>query len=288
MAPGDDDPVGRQQVDAVGVEVLVGDDVAGLAPRLEPVHDVHVDVEVPQPALWTQVQDRPMARDAENARAVGVGVVAREAQLPVLVEEDVLGRERGQPPPHHLVPRLVAGGVAVSVDDVGRGGHQDGDVGARLPRRGHDEEGYALHSGSGPAAQGVDAAPGVVGDLPGQIGVPPAVEQIVLVEVDGVVLGRIPAPVEGVPTPEGAGHRSVGQVLNRAVQRVRTGVRRRRRLHREREVPVRDALGRRRTPGEQGFGSEWRGTRWRAGRACRCRGPAQRGRSRSGRRATPP
>ena len=51
MAAGDDRAIGRQQRQAFAVDILVGDDVAALADGVEPVDDVEIGVEVPDPLL---------------------------------------------------------------------------------------------------------------------------------------------------------------------------------------------------------------------------------------------
>ena len=47
MAAGDDRAIGLQQRQAFAMDILVGDDVAGLADGIHPIDDVEIGVEVP-------------------------------------------------------------------------------------------------------------------------------------------------------------------------------------------------------------------------------------------------
>ena len=82
--------VGRQQREPLGVQVVVGDHVVGVALGLEPVEDVGVGVEAPNARHRTHVEDRAQARAVAHAEPVRVGVIGGEAEFEVLLQERLL------------------------------------------------------------------------------------------------------------------------------------------------------------------------------------------------------
>ena len=106
VAAGDDRLVWFQEAVALGVEVLVGDDVTGDAARLEPVEDVQIDVEVPLTGHRSQVEDRAVARRMEHPAAVRMEVIDPAAELGMRVEMEIAALKLDERPTLHLLDRV--------------------------------------------------------------------------------------------------------------------------------------------------------------------------------------
>ena len=226
VAAGDDRLVARQPVGAAEVQVLVGEHVVGEALLLEPVDHVQVEGVAPRasrhpvPVGGPHRDDGPSGGRVGDPAAVGVQVVDGAAVLAVLAQELV---QRVQGDGDVGEPAEVGAPAAgqqplVGVGQVGGGRGQEGDVGVALPRRRGDEERHVVVL-SGPAETGgVVAGAPPVADLDLEIGLPPAVVEVVVVEVDGaVLLGGVVAP-EGGGVPPVAGEAPHRMVAERAVE----------------------------------------------------------------------
>ena len=210
MAARDDAIIRLQQGLALQMQRLVGHDIVGKSVLLQPVEDQGVGAEVPHARARLHAEHRPVARGVTHAAAVAVTVVGRGAQLRMHLQVH-LGPGQGGEAVHRPLqeaPHLHMGAV-IAVTDIGRGRHQHRQPGTRLSPGRQDVEGGV----GGPAAQvdtaAVDAARPVRRNRQRNVVLPAAVDDIVLVEVDGaVVVGVVgPAVRAGVPAaaPHGAG-----------------------------------------------------------------------------------
>ena len=160
-----------------------------------------------------------------DAGAVRVGVVGRAAQLRVMHEQEIGGVHPRQGADVELRrPRPHARPV-VRVAEIGGGGSEERRARPRsAPRRAHVEHHPELGTAVGLEAKGIDAASRLRGHGQGQARAPPRVVEVVVVEVDGAVLPRRPAPVHlaAVPVVAGDGalrrvHRPAMELVGRAV-----------------------------------------------------------------------
>ena len=211
------------------MEVLVGDEVVVGAGPFEPGDEVRVRVERPHQRARLEVQDRPPPGRVHHAAAVPVVLVHRLADLgtgqEVRVARRAVARERQ---------------VLVGVRQVGggRGQEQHG----RPPRAwcgAHEEHGVVL-ARLGRQPHGVEPARQVGGHVPLDIRLPTRVGDVVVVEVDGGVLGSVLRPVLCRAVPPGAFYSARGVLVDRRFERA-GGVGERFRGHVAGEVPRGDS-----------------------------------------------
>ena len=246
------DLVGRDELKALGVQVLVRDHVVAVAHLLQPVEEIEVRRQVAHPRAArvdvgekarAEVQDRPEPRGVGDPAPVVVKVVRREPVLLMLVARP-RARAPGADPRAILVVRDVAGDVRV--DDVGERGHEHADVSRPLaPRRPNEERDHVLDVAR-LEPHGVDAAPEPLRHRVGEVRRPAAVVQVVVVEVDGAVLLRRVAPAHLAPRPVGPHHGARREVHQLAVEPVRSHVDRAGARRVPGEVPERDQVAARR------------------------------------------
>ena len=148
-------------------------------------------------------------------------VVGRQPEVGVLVRGPGPGVPRPDPLPIDVVGHPARD---VRVDDVGERG--DEDAGRRLrpaSRRAHEERDHVLDTAAR-QPRGVDAAPEVGGHLEGEVRLPAAVVEVVVVEVDGGVVLRRVAPAHLLASPARALHSPRGDVHQLSMQTVRPHV----------------------------------------------------------------
>ena len=224
--------VGGDEIVSVAVEVLVGHHVVAVPPFLQPVEKVGVGrivakagaplVHVAQ-ERGAKVQDRPEARRVADPAPVPVEVVGREPVLAVIVRGQLARPPRPRPRAVLVVgepPRVIP------VHGVGERRHEHAD---RRPRargagsRTHEEGNHVLVL---PAAKPrrIRAAREVARDREREVGIPAAVVEVVVVEVDGPVLPGGVAPAVLLAGPARALHRSGGEVDELAVPSVRPAI----------------------------------------------------------------
>ena len=205
MGPGDEAAISRDEIGTFGIEGLVVDHVIGLAELLQPIRDMEIGIEAPERPLRPHVEDRPQARAVEAAAAVAMHVIGREAEIAPGHEEEVRGAEGQQRPMGALGRRILIGVMAVGIGEICGASRQEGDgrLGLALGRQ--DEEGDVILARR-PAAEprGIDAAGEIGGNRPGEARLPAAVVEIVLMEMDGGVIGRGLAPADAAARPSDA------------------------------------------------------------------------------------
>ena len=238
-------PVGRQQGGPLLVQVLVGDHVEGQPLRVQPGEQVAVRRVVPQPRSLGVVegqearphgQHRPQPRGEGDAAVVAMAVVGGPAidRVVVRVGCGAPGGHAGAERRVHVAARVVGIGL------VGEGRGQDGDRRVRpRPRRQHVERQPVLAALAG-QVQRVGAARQVRRHLQAGVGLPPAIVDVVVVEVDRGVVGRRMAPAGLAPAPVRADHAAGRQVHRLAVAGLRAGVGDARAADALREVPGRE------------------------------------------------
>jgi hypothetical protein len=200
------------------VQIVVGDDVVRLPVTLQPVEQAEIEEQVPQPAGRPDVDDRPPAGDVAHAGAVGVRVVRRAAQLGVVHQQQVRGVHDGQRADEQLGRSRPHARPVVRVGKIGGGGGQERRRRARAAaRRAHVEDHPELGAAVGLEAERVHAAARVGRDGQGEAGPPAGVVEVVVVEVDGPVLLRRPAPVHLAAVPVVACDGALGRVHGAAV-----------------------------------------------------------------------
>ena len=208
--------VGLEQRRSLGVQVVVGDDVDGEALDLEPVDEVGVGHELPRVAgvdLRAHVGDGAQPRRVGDAAPVGVrGIEAH---------------------------RLEAGAAGPGVGEVADGRGEERDLRGGGPARRPDEERHVVLARNRPQPRRVYAARQVHRHLEGEADVPPRVQQVAVVEVDGAVLLSRPPEVHLRGVPQVARHRSRRLVHRPAVQPASPGVAHAVGLDVRREVPRR-------------------------------------------------
>ena len=237
------------------MHVFVGDDVEGDVLRFEPLDEVHVGAQLPEPGVGrADVDQRAETRGVTDARPVVVDVVHRVAVLGVAVEIAFLRRHHVEAVGEQLVPGLDPAARVAVRHVAGRGdeeGERRGGAIAQITalteftpiiafteftRRAHDEgDVVLLVPGRDPG--GVEAARRAGGDFQFEIGVPFAVVQRVIEEVDGGVLIRRMAKIKLVASPGGAAHGANREVDQLAVGAVGRDVDDLVRLDRAGEVP---------------------------------------------------
>ena len=219
MAAGEDDPIVREQRQAFGVQIVVGDDVVRLPLGFQPVEQTEIEEQVPQPAGGPGVDDRPPARDVAHAGAVGVRVVGGAAQLGVIHQQQIGRIHDGQRTDEQLGRARAHAPAIVRVGEVGGGGGQERHRRAwPAPRRTHVEHDPEVGAALGLQLQRVDAAAGAGRDDRGEARAPAGVVEIVVVEVDRTPLRGRPAPVHLGAVPVVAGDRALGRIHGAAVQ----------------------------------------------------------------------
>ena len=120
MRDGDHAGVGRQRLNAVEVDVVVGDDVVVLTALLQPIEEMRVVAVVEDAAARPHVEDRtPRRADAPTA-AVAVGVVSRQPEFAVFLQIEIVHREREQALEHGLGVHLIEPQRAVGVGEERR------------------------------------------------------------------------------------------------------------------------------------------------------------------------
>ncbi len=233
MAARDDHAVGRQRLDTVVVDVLVGDHVVAQAGVFEEGVDVGVRSEVPPVSAGSKLQHRPVARAEHHSRPVWVLLVVAAAQLGMLTHVLVLGAEARAGA--HEVGSFEQHPV-VGVRHVRRRGHEQGDVVCGPPFSRPHEERNPILAGVATDPKGVDAAREIGGESQLRCRIPPCVVEIVVVEVNGVPLGWIVGPPLVRPVPSGSRDRA-GRELMQDQWPIAGRWRNRGRCHVRRQIP---------------------------------------------------
>ena len=144
MAAGDDRAIGREQRQALAVDILVGDDVAALADGVQPVGDVEIGVEVPDPLLGAGVEDRAQPRGIAGAAAVAMAVIGGDAEVAALQQEQIRRREFQQGAVADLGDGILIAMMAVGIGHEGGGRGDEGQRRGRQAPRRLDEEGNEI------------------------------------------------------------------------------------------------------------------------------------------------
>ena len=133
-----------EQVNALAVQILVASDVILDAEFIQPVDDAEIGRKLPrrlsgEPAVVprSHVDDRPSARAEDHPRPVGVELVARPAEVVVLLQLEIVSMENGHVPCEQLGAGSIERKAVVGVGEVGAGRHQQrtGDRGSAAPGR---------------------------------------------------------------------------------------------------------------------------------------------------------
>ena len=191
---------------------------------------MRVGREMPQPRAARVVvgdvagphrQQRPAQARIADAAAVRVLVVGRGGVFRVLVSVPRIGAPPGLARLKAL--RRVAAPV-VAIDLVGEGRGQKHDRRRCRAFRRQDVDRHDVLRLAAAQPHAVNAGRHSLGDVHGEIGVPAAIVEIVLVEMDRGVVARRMAPVGLHAGPPRPAHRPRRQVAQRAVQPVRAAV----------------------------------------------------------------
>jgi hypothetical protein len=258
VGAGDDHAVGGERVEAFIVQILVGDHIEGKSFVLEPVGQVRVGIELPQPragaadpgaVFGAHVEDRPQARGVADAAAVGVQVVKRGAVLDVLMPEQIRGLKYQKAADDHLRRFGVQMLLMIGVRYVGRRRREEGKLRStlapcRAARRTDKERdvvlaGAVLRLAIRPLDHqvgGIDSALHVRGHGEGKVASPSRIVEVVVVEMDRAVVFELSPPALLLAGPVPALHGAGGQVGHVAVQTEGAGVERPRGRDLAREV----------------------------------------------------
>ncbi len=128
MRARDQDLVGRQQLIAAIMQLVVGQDVVVEAFGFEPVGDVGIGRELPELrageaaeralALGAHIHERPQTRGIADAAAVGMRVVERAAVFDMVVQEDFVRIDDVQDVVQQLSAAAVHAEAVVAVSHV--------------------------------------------------------------------------------------------------------------------------------------------------------------------------
>ena len=219
------------------MHVLVGDHVEGDALRFEPLNQVHVGAQLPEPVVGrANVDQRPQPRRVTDPRPVVVVVIHRVAVLGVAIEVALLRSDDRKVIGKQFVPEFDPP-ARVAIGHVAGGGDQQRQRrSGPVARRPHDERDVVFLI-SGCQACGVEAAGRVGGDFQFEVGVPLAVVERVVEEVDRGVLFRRVIEVQLSSGPVGAAYGANRQIDQPAVSAVGRDVDDVVCLHRAREIP---------------------------------------------------
>ena len=244
VLPGDHHAIGRQCRHTLVMEVMIGDDVMLHADGVQPLVDIALgDPARGAGAALDGVHQRELARPGvehraglrhqRHAGAVGMVVVAGEAELRVHV------RRLGQRTPGSGAGGdlgATAGAHVAAIDLVGEGRDQQHHVGARLRRT--NDEGDVVLARVVLDMRGIEPARPVRRHGEREA-LPPAQRPLVVVmEMDGAVLGGGGFPVMHRAGPIGAGHRPGRQVDEAGVGGVRADVGGGLAAHAQAEIPL--------------------------------------------------
>src|SRR5262245_55010127 len=225
MTAGHDDAIVAQKPIAVLVQILIGDEIVIDASVIEPIEEMGVGIVLiksrtmaaePGMILRREVEIGTQPRGIAHARAVGMGIVERGAELGMIIHVEI-GMAELQEPAHLPLgaPRRdVLGMICVSEIGCGRGKHQD--LGAVLTppavARWTYEEGdiilarrlavilAALYMERiGPALE-----IGRNGNVDRSL--PAGVIDVIVVEMDGAIVLRLPRPAMLLASPVPAFH----------------------------------------------------------------------------------
>ncbi len=101
MGTGDDHPVGRQGIDAIGMHIFVGDDVVANGEMMEKGIEVGIRSKVPPVRSGPQLQHRAPPRTVHHPATIGVFFVVGAADFGVMSQVFV------------FPPQAAAGGYKV-------------------------------------------------------------------------------------------------------------------------------------------------------------------------------
>ena len=151
MGPRDDHPVVPKELEALFVQILIGDDVVVDAAMIEPIEEMGIGVVLVEPRAMAaepgmiarrHVQIRAQAARIADPRAVDMAVVERGTDFRMVVHPEI-GMAEGQQPPH--LPLGEPGGDMLGMIGIGH-------VGAG--RRQQEHRRAVLSPGGRPAAAG--------------------------------------------------------------------------------------------------------------------------------------
>lgn len=205
----DDGVEPRERARPAGVQVVVGDDLVGDAQALqEPDHhqvgrELARAGEGPHDVTGPDVEERAPARGEDDARAVAVDVVQRQAEVgaaaDLLESGGFLGAFHVEVVAEDVAARLEQ--ALVGVGEVCECREDEADLGGVVsrgpPPRGPHEEGYRVLvlPAAGLRLDRVGAGAGAGWDRDGEVCFPRRVVEVVVVEVYGAVPVSCPRPV---------------------------------------------------------------------------------------------
>ena len=194
MRARDHGAVAAEQARPFPMQVFIRRHVEVRADVRQPRRHVGVRVEGPCHRARLQVQHRAFARRVHHAAAIDVVFVERFAHF--RVREEI------------AVGRIAVAREGFGLVGVGRVGGGGGEVKHRRRCRARgraDEEHRMVFAGGRRQAHGIDAARQALGHTPLDVRCPTGIREVIFVEVDGGVLGRIVPPALGGAVPACAG-----------------------------------------------------------------------------------
>ena len=230
MRTGDDGPIRPQQRHLLAIQIMVGDDVEGDALHRQPIGQVRIGREMPQPraavidigdVAGPHREERPAHARIADAAAIGMLVIGRAGIFGVIVGIPRIGAPIGLTVAERVV-EIAA--LMIAVDLIGEGGSEKGDRRCGAPPRRQDIERHDVLQFAAAEPHAIDAARHALGDLDREIGLPFAIVEIVLMEMDRRIMARHVPPTRLVAGPVGAAHGAGGQMSQPAVEAVRTPV----------------------------------------------------------------
>ncbi len=245
MLRGDDDTIGRQCGDTLGVQVVIGDDVVRHADGGQEL----VDVVVRHPARrarstfdrihqrklsWPGIQHRTELRDQRHAGPIAVMIVAGQPELRVHV------RRLWQRSPCSGALgdfRASAGADIAAIDLVAERRHQQHHIRLRLARP-NDERNEVL-AGFVADMRCIETARPVDGNAETGAVTPPERALVIVMEMDRAVLVRSGLPIVHRTGPVRSRHRACRQVDQPRVRRMGSGIDRNLSWNADGEVPCR-------------------------------------------------
>ncbi len=244
MRSGQHRAVWCDQPDALVVQVFVGHDVEVEALRLQPGQQMQVGRIVPhsrptriieREKSRTHRQDRPMTRRERNAAVVAMLVVGGTAVGRIIDRIVRIGSPRSDP---FVIGLIDAGARVVGIGLIGEGRGQERDRCKRPLLLRQNIERQPIFTRIAGEMQRIGAAAQIVGYCPGEIRLPAAVSQVVVVKVDGAIVMRCVTPALLATAPARADHGARRHIHQVPVARLRADVMDRLTIDPKREIPA--------------------------------------------------